>query len=174
MTQVTAGGVVVLVIVAVVVVGVIALTHSSKSSAKAAGVAELVRRDHASGDADGLAVGDSATPSATPVTEPATHCTYTSQTASLAATSALPPSTPDFKATYQATINTNRGAIVIDLLNSKATCTVNSFVFLAQKSFFNNTPCHRLTDRAASSCCSAVTRPEPAPAALATSSPTRT
>ena len=51
---------------------------------------------------------------------------------------------PDFKATYQATINTNRGAIVIDLLNSKATCTVNSFVFLAQKRFFNNTICPRL------------------------------
>ncbi len=57
----------------------------------------------------------------------------------------LPPSKPDYKATYQATINTNRGAIVIDLLNSKATCTVNSFVFLATKKFFDNTTCHRLT-----------------------------
>jgi cyclophilin family peptidyl-prolyl cis-trans isomerase len=34
---------------------------------------------------------------------------------------------------------------VIDLLNSKATCTVNSFVYLAAKKYFNNTTCHRLT-----------------------------
>jgi peptidyl-prolyl cis-trans isomerase B (cyclophilin B) len=36
---------------------------------------------------------------------------------------------------------------VIDLLNSKATCTVNSFVYLASKDYFNNTPCHRLTTK---------------------------
>ncbi len=35
--------------------------------------------------------------------------------------------------------------MVIDLLNSKATCTVNSFVYLAGKKYFNNTHCHRLT-----------------------------
>ncbi len=35
--------------------------------------------------------------------------------------------------------------MVIDLLNSKATCTVNSFVYLAAKKYFNNTKCHRLT-----------------------------
>ena len=59
--------------------------------------------------------------------------------------SGLPPAKPDLKATYQATIKTNRGDIVIDLLNSKATCTVNSFVYLASKSYFSNTQCHRLT-----------------------------
>ncbi len=56
-----------------------------------------------------------------------------------------PPAKPDLKATYQATIKTNRGDIVINLLNSKAPCTVNSFVYLASKNFFSNTPCHRLT-----------------------------
>ena len=56
-----------------------------------------------------------------------------------------PPVRPDFKAKYQATIHTNRGDIVINLRNSKATCTVNSFVFLAAKKYFNNTHCHRLT-----------------------------
>jgi peptidyl-prolyl cis-trans isomerase B (cyclophilin B) len=91
-----------------------------------------------------------ATPTATPtptpsaVSEPAHYCTYTaSGTASRKVN--LPPSTPDYNATYQATINTNRGAIVIDLLNSKATCTVNSFVSLADQGYFANTPCHRLT-----------------------------
>ncbi len=56
----------------------------------------------------------------------------------------LPPATPDTKATYTATITTNRGTIDIDLLNSKAPCTVNSFVSLADQGFFNNTPCPRL------------------------------
>src|SRR6202012_2999717 len=57
----------------------------------------------------------------------------------------LPPSKPDSKATYQATIATNRGNIVIDLANAKATCQVNWFVSLAKQSYFNNTKCHRLT-----------------------------
>jgi peptidyl-prolyl cis-trans isomerase B (cyclophilin B) len=57
----------------------------------------------------------------------------------------LPPATPDTKATYTATITTNRGTIVISLLNSQAPCTVNSFVSLADQGFFNNTPCPRVT-----------------------------
>jgi peptidyl-prolyl cis-trans isomerase B (cyclophilin B) len=55
-----------------------------------------------------------------------------------------PPATPDSKASYQATIVTNRGDVVIRLLNAKATCTVNSFVHLAQAGYFNNTQCHRV------------------------------
>ena len=56
----------------------------------------------------------------------------------------LPPATPDYTDSYQATINTNQGKITFNLLNSKATCTVNSFVHLAQAGYFNNTQCHRL------------------------------
>ena len=56
-----------------------------------------------------------------------------------------PPATPDTKASYTATMTTNRGTIVINLLNSKAPCTVNSFVSLAGQKFFDNTSCHRLT-----------------------------
>ncbi|MDX6392586.1 MAG: peptidyl-prolyl cis-trans isomerase [Streptosporangiaceae bacterium] len=84
------------------------------------------------------------TPTASAVAEPATHCTYTSSLPA-ARNVGLPPATPASTATYQATIATNRGDVVIDLLNSKATCTVNSFVYLAAKNYFNNTKCHRLT-----------------------------
>jgi peptidyl-prolyl cis-trans isomerase B (cyclophilin B) len=78
------------------------------------------------------------------VAEPASHCTY--KVAPPAARKvSLPPTTPDSKASYQATIRTNRGNVVINLLNSKATCTVNSFVSLASQKYFNNTHCHRLT-----------------------------
>ncbi len=90
----------------------------------------------------------SATPSptatATAVAEPAHHCSYTAATPAARKVS-FPPATPDYKATYQATITTNRGPIVIDLLNSKATCTVNSFVHLATADFYDDTPSPRLS-----------------------------
>ena len=35
---------------------------------------------------------------------------------------------------------------MIKLANSKATCTVNSFVHLAETSFWDNTQCHRVSD----------------------------
>ncbi|HEY5355304.1 MAG TPA: peptidylprolyl isomerase [Streptosporangiaceae bacterium] len=86
----------------------------------------------------------SATSSASAQAEPASTCSY--QASGTAARKVgLPPAKPDGKATYQATIHTNRGDVVIDLLNSKATCTVNSFVYLASKKYFNSTHCHRLT-----------------------------
>ncbi len=83
-------------------------------------------------------------PAAAGVAEPATHCTYTASPPAARKVS-LPPSRPDDKATYTATIRTNRGNITIALLNSRATCTVNSFVSLAAQKYFSNTPCHRLT-----------------------------
>ena len=83
--------------------------------------------------------------SAAAVTEPATHCTYTSASAGSVVKSSLPTASPDYKATYTASINTNLGPIKIDLANSKATCTVNSFAHLASEDFWKNTQCHRLS-----------------------------
>ena len=85
----------------------------------------------------------SPTASATAVAEPAHHCSYTAATP-VAKKVSLPPATPDFTGSYQATINTNQGKITFNLLNSKATCTVSSFVHLAEAGYFNNTQCHRL------------------------------
>ena len=86
----------------------------------------------------------SASASASTQAEPATSCSYLPN-GTAARNVGRPPAKPDAKASYQATIHTNRGDVVIDLLNSKATCTVNSFVYLAAKKYFNNTNCHRLT-----------------------------
>jgi peptidyl-prolyl cis-trans isomerase B (cyclophilin B) len=47
-------------------------------------------------------------------------------------------------APYTATIHTNRGDVVFTALTTKAPYTTFSFQFLAGKSYFNNTPCHRL------------------------------
>ncbi|MCV7180113.1 peptidylprolyl isomerase [Mycolicibacterium sphagni] len=52
------------------------------------------------------------------------------------------PTTP---ATVTASMSTNQGNLGLNLDNAKAPCTVNSFASLAQKGFFNDTPCHRLT-----------------------------
>ena len=86
-----------------------------------------------------------ASPTPTLAAEPASHCTYTSN-GTAARKVGVPPAKPAFKAAkYQATVKTNRGTIVLDLLNHDATCTVNSFIYLAVKKYFNNTTCHRLT-----------------------------
>ena len=47
-------------------------------------------------------------------------------------------------ATWRATIKTNCGTIVIDLDGKAAPQTVSSFIFLSQKNFFDDVPCHRL------------------------------
>ncbi len=57
----------------------------------------------------------------------------------------VPPVAPNYKAAYTAAIKTNLGTIDINLLNSKATCTVNSFVHLASAGYFNASQCHRVT-----------------------------
>jgi peptidyl-prolyl cis-trans isomerase B (cyclophilin B) len=89
-------------------------------------------------------VSPTPTPTPPPVAEPAHHCTYTA-TGTAARKVSLPAATPDYKATYSATIKTNLGSVVIALLNSKATCTVNSFISLAAQNYFNHTSCQRLT-----------------------------
>jgi peptidyl-prolyl cis-trans isomerase B (cyclophilin B) len=89
----------------------------------------------------------SATTSAAAVAEPATHCTYTTSGVAAAAKKvSLPPTTPNYKAAYTAAIHTNLGTIDMNLLNSKATCTVNSFVHLATAGYFNASQCHRLVN----------------------------
>jgi len=48
-------------------------------------------------------------------------------------------------AVYTATIETNCGEIVAALDAKAAPHTVNSFAFLSEHHYFDNTPCHRLT-----------------------------
>lgn len=124
--------------IAIAIVTAVALTalHLSNSASASAPKASASAAPTASAVA-------SASPTPT-ATGPVTSCTYISNPPA-ARTVGKPPSKPDLAATYQATIATNRGTIVIDLLNSKAPCTVNSFVFLAGKKYFDNTTCHRLT-----------------------------
>jgi len=52
---------------------------------------------------------------------------------------------PTDPANISMSITTNQGPLGVQLNNAQAPCTVNSFVSLAQKGYFNDTHCHRLT-----------------------------
>ncbi len=132
MAQWISGAVVLLVLAGIVGFTIVQLNSHASASTK-----------HTSSPS--LSVSPSLTPSPSPTpTGPVTSCTYTPSPPA-SRNVGMPPAKPNLKATYQATIKTNRGDIVINLLNSKAPCTVNSFVYLASKNFFSNTQCHRLT-----------------------------
>jgi cyclophilin family peptidyl-prolyl cis-trans isomerase len=55
-----------------------------------------------------------------------------------------PPMEIDPKKTYSATLDTSCGTIAIQLLADRAPETVNSFVFLAEKGYFDGTHFHRI------------------------------
>jgi len=95
------------------------------------------------------AASTSASPSASATPSPTNtaamvdgKCVYT-KSGTAARKVSLPPAKPDTSASYTAKFTTNRGVIRLKLDNA-APCTVNSFVSLADQSYFNNTHCHRL------------------------------
>jgi peptidyl-prolyl cis-trans isomerase B (cyclophilin B) len=49
------------------------------------------------------------------------------------------------KQPYTATLQTSQGTVVIKMLTTQAPCASYSFKYLAQKGYFDNTHCHRLT-----------------------------
>jgi peptidyl-prolyl cis-trans isomerase B (cyclophilin B) len=55
-----------------------------------------------------------------------------------------PTPTPN-TGTVTVTLQTTQGAVPLTLNRAQAPCTVQSFLFLAQKTYFNGSPCHRLT-----------------------------
>ena len=56
-----------------------------------------------------------------------------------------PPATLKPTGTYDITLTTNCGPIVITVDQAKAPLTANSMVFLTDQKYFNDTACHRLT-----------------------------
>ena len=57
---------------------------------------------------------------------------------------ACPPTIIEPGKTYEATLKTTKGDIVIELFADKAPTTVNSFIYLAQQGWFDNVPFHRV------------------------------
>lgn len=60
--------------------------------------------------------------------------------------SECPPMTVDTSATYLATLKTSKGDIVMELYPDKAPLAVNSFIFLAEQGWFDNTTFHRVIE----------------------------
>jgi len=60
--------------------------------------------------------------------------------------SAPPDMQIDTDATYEATIDTNKGTITLELYPEHAPQTVNNFVFLAEEGFYDGIAFHRVID----------------------------
>jgi peptidyl-prolyl cis-trans isomerase B (cyclophilin B) len=76
------------------------------------------------------------------------NCQYPATPNEPAAKKVDPPNSgkvPTDPASISMSIATNQGPFGVQLDNAKAPCTVNNFVSLAQKGYFNDTHCHRLT-----------------------------
>ncbi|MFI0356635.1 peptidylprolyl isomerase [Actinomadura sp. 9N407] len=56
-----------------------------------------------------------------------------------------PPAKPVNTGPVQATMKTSQGDLGITLDGAKAPCATNSFTYLAQQKYFNDTECHRLS-----------------------------
>jgi len=72
-------------------------------------------------------------------------CTYKSDGRTPAKDVGTPPDHAAVAGQEKVTISTNAGDVTATLDAGKTPCTVNSFVYLADKGYFDNTPCHRLT-----------------------------
>ena len=84
-----------------------------------------------------------ALPTSTPTSEATTDPNATPTPAVLQFSEAEDVIDPENN-TYTATIETTLGSFTIELFADDSPDTVNSFVFLAQEGYFNNTPIHRV------------------------------
>ena len=140
--QISVSAIVAVIVIAVGITAAIIANHGSGNKANAAA-------NSASSPAGTPSANASASPSPTPAPSNTAamvngKCVYINSGAAARKVNP-PPAKPDTKANYVATVKTNRGTIVIDLLNRKAPCTVGSFVSLATQHFYDNTPCPRIT-----------------------------
>ena len=71
-------------------------------------------------------------------------CTSQAPTPKPKTYSAPPPMTIDMNKQYTATIETEKGNIVLELFASDVPNTVNNFVFLAREGFYDGTTFHRV------------------------------
>jgi len=93
----------------------------------------------------GSSSGKAVTPNSRVATPNANGCLPAPKLVSKMAQFPAAPALQIDRTTYTARIVTNCGTIIVSLDGKHAPQTVNSFAFLAKSSFFNDTPCHRLT-----------------------------
>ena len=86
------------------------------------------------------------TPSASATTAAKGDCTYTKGSEAATKNVGQPPN-GKVATTGTATVDvvTTQGPMTFSLDRTKAPCTVNNFLYLAGKKYFDGTPCHRVT-----------------------------
>ena len=87
-----------------------------------------------------------ATPTETPTPSRAPgECAYNDADEAPAKDVGKPPVKADATTQRHATVTLDSGVVEFDMFADKAPCTVNSFVHLASKNYFDSSPCHRAT-----------------------------
>ncbi len=99
-------------------------------------------------DTTSVSATPSVTPSATPSATPSGVSVCPPPPTAKPKTLTFPAEPPltAKKTAYTATLTTNCGDVAVELYGDKAPHAVNSFLFLAGKGYFDNSPCHRLTN----------------------------
>ena len=100
--------------------------------------------DGSATDPASSATGSASEEASTPA-EAAGSCDYPSDGAPPAKEVEPPAATPTATGTVPVEIVTSAGTINAELDAATTPCTVNSFISLAEQSYFNDTKCHRLT-----------------------------
>lgn len=77
-------------------------------------------------------------------TKPKAECKTEKKAAEAATPIDPPPMSIDESKTYKATLETSEGSIVLELADDTSPCTVNSFVFLARRGFYDGLTFHRV------------------------------
>ena len=131
-------------VAAVVATVMITKTDSDSKTASATSTGEVPSQD-ATQPSPSPANGQ--LPPFTPAADLGANCQYPAS-AEAASKQVDPPNAgqvPTDPAQVSVSVVTDQGNIGLQLDNAKSPCTVNSFASLAQKEYFNDTPCHRLT-----------------------------
>jgi peptidyl-prolyl cis-trans isomerase B (cyclophilin B) len=96
------------------------------------------------GGNDPTAAAPTATPSASTAAVTG-DCTYTKDGTATKNVGQPPNAKVPTSGKVTVDVATTRGNMTFSLDRAKAPCTVNSFLYLAGKKYYDNTPCHRLT-----------------------------
>jgi peptidyl-prolyl cis-trans isomerase B (cyclophilin B) len=75
------------------------------------------------------------------------ECSYEPGTEAARPVEPPDPAEVDVETPFTAVVTTDQGELRFEMLTASAPCTVHSFRHLAAAEFFDDTPCHRLTDR---------------------------
>lgn len=140
-----AGAAAAAVIVVAAVVAAVVVTNRDSGAATASATTTTTTTPDTPGQVPPPGTGQ--LPPFTPAADLGSNCSYepTPGPASKPVDQPKAGQVPTEPAQISASMTTNQGNLGLQLDNAKSPCTVNSFANLAQKGFYDETRCHRLT-----------------------------